>query len=74
MDRKYIETIAAWYQQQIWITKVKVDVYKRHFLKITAKNGEIYSQMITDPDSDGNYPLILNNKSYSLTGKLSVFI
>ena len=38
---KYIETIAAWYQQQIWITKVKLDVYKRHFLKITAKNGEI---------------------------------
>ena len=29
--------------------------------------------MITDPDSDGNYPLILNNKSYSLTGKIISF-
>ena len=70
---KYIEIIASWYQQQIQVTNVKVDVYKRRFLKITAKNGEIYSQMITDPDQDGNYPLMVNKINYGMTGQIISF-
>ena len=48
-------------------------MYKRRFLKITAKNGEIYSQMITDPDQDGNYPLMVNKINYGMTGQIISF-
>lgn len=70
---KYIHIIASWYQKQIWVTNIKVDIYNHRFLKVTAKNGKIYSQMITDPDQDGNYPLIINKVNYGMSGQLVSF-
>ena len=72
--RSNIEKIASWYQQQIWVTNVKVDILNnRLFLKVTAQNGEFYSQMITDPDQDGNYPLTINKHNYGMSGRLISF-
>ena len=70
---KHIDDIAQWYQEHIWVVPVSVNVSGNAQLTVTASSGEFYSEMITDPDDDGNYPMIIKKKKYWMSARLVKF-
>lgn len=71
----HIEAIAAWYRKHIWAVQgfiVGVLRNRRH-LRVTissTRGTEFYGEMITDPDEDGNHPLILSGIPLGVSARL----
>lgn len=75
----YIETIKKWYIEAVYdqlnftIDHVENSVFKIEYDTETEEDDEflqIEKEMIADPDDDGNYPIIVNNRYYLISGKV----
>jgi hypothetical protein len=71
----HIESIAAWYRKHIWAVEgfIVMVPRNRRQLRVTipsASGTEFYDEMITDPDEDGNHPLILSGTPLGVSARL----